>query len=259
MYVMVRAYDGYDWGNWSNPKYFYIETNRPPTADFNWTPRPVYEGDTVMVTHAVDDLDKDPLSVKYVVTDPEGASQSFSYTLYNPYPAAGPSFKATKAGTYQVELTVSDGKAPPVIDRKSIPVLPLMVSGQVLHTELWDLRRKDYNANETGDPNAPRGYSVFWAGEKFVLSAQTTATGTTTKADRVEVKMNGFSAVLAAGNAARTDWSGDMWDTSFETLADGPLTFTFTATYNNGMVKTENVTVTIAGNVQQTVGVHRRQ
>jgi hypothetical protein len=92
-----------------------------------------------------------------------------------------------------------------------------------------------------------------------VLLAQTTATGTATKADRVEVKMNSFSAVLAAGNAARTDWSGDMWDTSFETLADGPLTFTFTATYNNGMVKTENVTVTIAGNVQQTVGVHRRQ
>ncbi|QYR22999.1 hypothetical protein KZ483_08760 [Paenibacillus sp. sptzw28] len=259
MYVVVRAYDGYDWGSWSNPKYFYIETNRPPTADFNWTPRPVYEGDTVMLTHAVDDLDKDPLSVKYIVTAPDGVNQSFSYTLYNPYPAAGPGFKATKAGTYQVELTVSDGKAPPVVVRRSIPVLPLMVGGQVRHTELWDLRRKDYNTNETGDPNTPRGYSVFWAGEKFVLSAQTTATGTATKADKVEVKLNGFNVVLAAGNVGRTDWNGEMWDASFETLADGPLTFTFTATYNNGTVKSDIVTVTIAGNVQQTVGVHRRQ
>ncbi|WP_188988608.1 CARDB domain-containing protein [Paenibacillus nasutitermitis] len=259
MYVKVRAYDGYDWGNWSDPKYFYIETNQPPTANFDWTPKPVYEGDTVQIRHTIDDPDLDTLQVSYVVKDPDGGSQTFASVLNSPYPQSGPTFRTVKVGTYKVELTVLDGKAPPVTVHKDIPVLPLAVYGQVRHTDLWDQRRKEYNTKQSGSANSPRGYEVFWAGEKFVLNAQTTETGTATQAVAVKVTMNGFISQLDAADLRRTGWSGSLWDESFEKLADGPLTFAFTSTYNNGTKKTANVTVTIAGNVQQTVGVHRRQ
>ncbi|MBW7453498.1 hypothetical protein ACFOLF_27660 [Paenibacillus sepulcri] len=258
MYVIIRVYDGYDWSNWSDPKYFYIETNRPPAADFDWTPKPVYEGDSIRISHTIDDPDLDTLQVIYIVKDPEGGSQTFNSFLNSPYGHTGPGFRGDKAGKYKVELTVQDGQAPPVVVRKDIPVLPLDVKGQVMHTDLWDQRRREYNMNQNGDADSPRGYEVFWAGEKFVLHAQTTDTVTTTQANTVEVTMNGFTTHLDAANARRTSWSGSMWDESFEKLEDGPLTFTFTSTYNNGTMKTDYVTVTVAGNVQQTVGIHRR-
>ena len=92
-----------------------------------------------------------------------------------------------------------------------------------------------------------------------MIAAQTTDTGTLTVTSRVEVAMNGYRMDLAADNASHTRWRGELWDESFEKLPDGPLTFTFKATYNNGTVKTTTVIVKMAGNVQQVYGVfHRR-
>jgi len=170
MYIMVRAYDGYDWGEWSNPKFFFIETNRPPTGDFDWAPKPVFEGDKVTITHTISDPDEDPLSVEYVVTDPTGTPREYSYNFTDPYASAGPIFIAPKVGNYIVKMTLSDGKAPPVVVTKTIVVSPLSVTGQV-HTPLWDDYRKSYNKKKSGDEASPRSYSVFWAGEKFILSA----------------------------------------------------------------------------------------
>ncbi|MBB3069431.1 hypothetical protein FHS14_002421 [Paenibacillus baekrokdamisoli] len=258
MFIVVRVFDGYEWSDYSAPKFFYIETNRPPTADFDWSPKPVYEGDILMISHTIDDLDKDTLSVNYVVTDPGGVSKTYSSSLPFPYAMSGPVFQALKAGTYKVALTVSDGKAPPVVVRKNIIVLPLMVAGQVGHTALWDQRRKDYNLSESKNEDSPRGYEVFWAGEKFILSAQTTITGTLTQAERVVVTMNSYKVELTASNDDHTRWNGELWEESLEKLANGPITFTFKAIYNNGTIKISTVTVTINGNVQQLYGVHRR-
>ncbi|NBD26523.1 hypothetical protein [Paenibacillus glycinis] len=258
MYVVVRVFDGYDWSDYSDPHYFYIETNRPPTADFDWSPKPVYEGDIVKIAQTIDDPDKDPLSVQYVVKDPNGVETAFTYTLNSPYAPSGPSFKGTRVGAYSVRLTVSDGKAPPVATTKNVIVLPLAVNGQVKHTDLWNERRIESNLKSSGDPEQPRGYNVFWAGERFLLRAATTDTVTTTDAVEVTATMNGKTATLTPTDASRTSWSGEMWEETFEKLPDGPLTFGFKATYSNGTVKTATVTVVISGNVQQTVGVHRR-
>ncbi|WP_143044390.1 hypothetical protein [Paenibacillus sp. CF384] len=259
MYVIVRVYDGYDWSDYSPPKYFYIETNQPPTADFDWVPKPAYEGDSITLTHTIADPDSDHLDVQYSITDPAGNSRTYNYNGEHPYSASGPNFRGDLPGSYIAQLTVSDGKASPVIVRKTITVLPLSVSGQVKHTELWDERRKEANLADSGNVNSPRGYSVYWAGEKFMLSAATTATGTATIADQVKVTMNGLTVTLSPTNAAKTSWTGEMWEESFEELDDGPLTFSFKAIYNNGTVKTANVTITIGGDVQQTIGVHRVQ
>ncbi|WP_308635581.1 glycoside hydrolase family 78 protein [Paenibacillus silvisoli] len=259
MYVIVRVFDGYDWSSYSAPKYFYLETNQPPAADFDWLPKPVYEGDKVSLTQTLSDSDQDSLSIRYQVTDPVGASQAYDLTGSFPYATAGPSFNAATPGSYTVQLTVSDGKAAPVFIRKTINVLPLTVSGQVKHTEQWNERRKESNLAASGNENSPRSYATFWAGERFMLEAATTVTGTATAADRVTATLNGVAVSLQPANAAKTAWRGDMWEESFENLPEGPLLFTFKAVYTNGTVKSTTVTVTIAGNTRQTVGVHRVQ
>ncbi|AZN42800.1 hypothetical protein [Paenibacillus albus] len=259
MYAIVHVFDGYDWSDYSDPRYFYIETNRPPTAGLDWKPKPIYEGDTITLLPSIDDPDHDNLTITYLVTDPSGAKQSFTYADSYPYAAAGPTFKGQLPGSYTVQMTVSDGKAPSVALNKLLVVLPLTISGQVGHTDQWDQRRKESNINASGDESNPRGYQVFWAGERFILKANTTDTGTATIADELKVTMNGVTVSLTAANSAHTSWSGEMWEADFEKLPEGPLTFTFKAIYSNGTVKVTPVTIIIAGNIQQTVGVHRRQ
>jgi len=259
LYVMVRVFDGYDWSEWSAPKFFYIETNLPPTADFDWAPKPVYEGDMIKLTTVLDDPDRDDLQVQFRITEPGGKLTTHTLMARYPYRIEAPIFQGQQVGAYSVELTVSDSKAAPVVVRKTIQVLPLNILGEVRHTETWNERRQSSNFKATGDKERPRGYDVYWAGEKFVLRARTTATGTATIASRVEVTADGYKAELTGSGPSSAEWAGELWDERLETLPDGPLTFVFTAFYSNGTVKSVPVTVTISGNVNQTVGVHRRQ
>ncbi|MFX3632266.1 MAG: hypothetical protein ACE3L7_09325, partial [Candidatus Pristimantibacillus sp.] len=244
-------------GNQGIYAYIYFNTNRPPVGDFDWSPKPVFEGDTVNFLSDVSDPDEDELEVNYTVKDPSGITQSFTYTMGVPYSNNGPVIHMNQTGTWEVTLTVSDGIALPVTVKKSVQVLPLTVTGKVQHTPLWDNYRKEYNKSKSGTEDSPRGYEVFWAGEKFILIANTTDTGTATKADRVEVTMGKFSTTLSTVGEVRATWRGELWDAFFEKLKAGPLTFLFTAYYNNGVIKTESVVVTIDGTIYDILGVHR--
>ncbi|WP_168123608.1 hypothetical protein, partial [Paenibacillus sp. HB172176] len=257
MYVQVRVYDGYDWGEWSAAKYFYIETNQPPTADFTWSPEPVYEGDSVEFRSGVADPDHDTLHAVYEVRSPAGATTSFTYHLGYPYTSNGPSVHMLQTGNWQVKLTVDDGKAPPVIVQKTVQVRELSVDGEVRHTDQWNERRQSYNRDRSGNEDTPRGYSVFWAGEKFLLKGTAVDTGTAVKATKLTVDFEAYSTDLTAADSSSIHWTGELWEPGFEQIEDGPITFLFTAYYNNGTVKTTAVTVEIKGNVNQLVGVHR--
>ncbi|RCW47447.1 CARDB protein [Paenibacillus prosopidis] len=247
-------------GNEGHFTYIYFVTNRPPTADFDWSPKPLYEEDTATFLSDVDDPDGDTLSIKYEITSPAGEKSSFSYMLDAPdYPPRGPILRMVRAGTWTMQMTVSDDIAEPVIVTKTVQVLPLTVIGYVKHTELWDQHRKDFNTKKSGNADSPRGYSVFWAGEKFMLEADTTVTGTTTRAERVEVQMDTYSSTLVAINTAHTKWKGEMWDADFGQLAKGKITFTFTAYYNNGAIKIDTVDVSVDGQTLEIAGVHRVQ
>ncbi|WP_146022680.1 Athe_2463 domain-containing protein [Paenibacillus castaneae] len=247
-------------GNEGYYAYIHFVTNQPPVADFNWLPKPAFEGDTVTFQSAASDPDGDTLSLMYELTSPSGTRKSYEYTLNGPvYPAAGPAVRMAETGTWSMRLTVSDGIAPPVTITKPISVQPLYVKGYVKHTELWNEHRINYNLKKTGNMDSPRGYSVFWAGERFVLEADTTVTGTAVKADRVEVSMGTYTVLLDAVNTAQTSWMGELWDAAFDQLPKGKLLFTFTAYYNNGTVKAADVEVTIDGQTLNIVGVHRVQ
>ncbi|WP_307202551.1 hypothetical protein [Paenibacillus harenae] len=236
-----------------------VVNNRPPTADFDWSPKPVYEGDTVQFRSIVSDADNDSLAVSYELVSPRGTKTNYSYTLTSPYSSTAPTLRMVDMGVWTMKMTVIDGKAPTVTVAKSINVLPLSVNGLVKHTDLWDEHRRVFNEKKSGNPESPRGYGVFWAGEKFMLESSTTLTGTATKADRVEVKMGKYTVALSKMDGSGTSWGGELWDDALAELADGPLTFTFTAYYNNGTTKIVTVTIFIEGETLEIVGVHRVQ
>ncbi|MFD1909204.1 hypothetical protein ACFSQ7_42520 [Paenibacillus rhizoplanae] len=71
---------------------------------------------------------------------------------------------------YAVEVEVFDGFDWSVVSaRKYFMVNLLSIKGAVRHTEEWNGNRQAYNMKQSGSPESPRGYSVYWAGEKFVL------------------------------------------------------------------------------------------
>lgn len=234
-----------------------VVNNRPPTAGFDWSPNPVYEGDTVAFRSLVNDPDRDPLTVSYELTSPSGAKQTYSYSFSYPYPATAPTYRMMSPGTWRMRQTVTDGRAAPVTLERTVQVLPLSVAGSVKHTDAWNERRQAYNLKQSGNAESPRGYGVYWAGERFVLEADTTTTVTATKASRVEVTLGHRQTTLSALDSAKVKWKGELWDEKLEELPDGPIVFTFTAYYSNGTVKSTNVTVEIRGNISETVGVHR--
>lgn len=252
--LMVMDYDVA--GNEGEYEYIYFVTNQPPAADFDWSPKPVYEGDAVSFSSAVSDPDGDSLTAVYELISPSGEEHTYSYSFSSPYPSTGPNIRMSEVGKWTMKLTVSDGTES-VETEKTVTVLPLVVAGYVGHTELWEEHRKTYNRNISGDEESPRTASTFWAGEKFMLQADTTLTGTDTDAERVEARMGTYTVALARSGADRTIWTGELWNERFAELEDGPYVFTFTAYYSNGTSKTAKVTVEISGTAEELLGVHR--
>lgn len=154
---------------------------------------------------------------------------------------------------YAVEVEAFDGYDwSSISPRKFFMVNLLTVKGGVKHTTEWDNNRIAYNLKKSGNSDSPRGYSVFWAGERFVLQADATGLPNT-----VEVIMTGgYSTQLSPTSGAKTLWTGELYDSSFEKLPDGPITFTFTAK-NDFNTKIDAVTVTIQDNWSEYFRNHR--
>lgn len=159
----------------------------------------------------------------------------------------------TENQKYAVEIEVYDGfNWSSVSPRKYFMVNLLTVQGAVRHTAEWNNNRQAYNMKKSGTAESPRSYSVFWAGESFVL--QSNATG---MPDTIEVTMTGgYRTMLTPNDSGKTLWSGELYDSSFERLPDGQVTFTFTAR-NAYSTKTDTVTVTIQGDWQDYFQSHR--
>jgi hypothetical protein len=142
-------------------------------------------------------------------------------------------------------------------------VYPLTVKGYVKHTDDWEQNRRQYNTQTTGNPDNPRGPSIFWAGERFMLEAETTVTGTATKATKVEVNAPGIGTVTLAEDSSNPGtWYGhlgsDNTTVDLEKMADESYSFDFTATYNNGIVKTDKVSIQILNVWTDFFALHRR-
>jgi hypothetical protein len=261
LYIVVRAFDGYDWGDYSPAKFFIIETNQAPTANFDWTPKPAWEGDMIRLINQVNDPDKDKLTLTYEVTGPDGNVETFTQTLNHPYSSNGPQFQGKKAGNYRVKLTVSDGKAAPVSVTKTITVQPLTIEADVEHTPEWREQHKRLGHEVANHPKD------FYAGEIFLVKAvsapapvsEVTASLEATGRDGKEIK----SAVKLSNGSGGVVYTAEFYDERWEALAsglkEGLLEIDFQIRYANGTVKQTTVPVNIVGHVKGQVGVHRQR
>lgn len=264
-YAVVQASDGYAWSKDSQPKYFVL--NRPPVADFDWNPNPVYEGDTVALVNSSHDPDGDTLTSHWSVTLPDGAISSNDTTDVTT--------RWTQIGNYSVSLTVTDPYGASGQVTKTITVLALSITGHVGHTDTWNENRAKFNARQVRlETDAHRNDDEFWAGEAFILAAETTDTGTATHAVSVEVQAEGDPVPriwpwyfmyndMESDNASHVMWNGRInnpdadRDFKLEQLSDGPIDFTFTATYSNGTIKQDVVRVYIRNKWTEYWQIHR--
>jgi hypothetical protein len=260
LYVQVRVYDGYDWSDWSSPKYFIIDTNKPPISSFVCSPNPGYEGDAVTCTNTSIDPDGDPMTFLWTVSGPKGYSATFtSKNISLPREVT-----ENRDGTYTIVLRATDSKGA-VNDKDAtgtVVLKPLSLDAEVNHTAQWLINLVKWN-NE--NPKKQRPLNTFWAGESFDLVGIPTQTssegGSTTTASSISVVAAGIGSTnLMKLNA--TNWIGNLGPdnatANLEELADGPYNFVFTVTYSNGVKKSKTVTINILGDWTDYFRFHRK-
>ncbi|NEW08694.1 PKD domain-containing protein [Paenibacillus sp. SYP-B3998] len=249
--VRVRVFDGHAWSDYSPQTWLYI--NRAPSVDFDWSPKPVWEGDRVQINNLSIDLDGDDLAYEWKVQDPNLITSTFtSKNIAYPF---------NQPGNYQVSLTVTDGYLS-ATSTKSIPAAPLTIQSDVNYTEKW-LALHEKNGDQT--VLAPKD---FYSGEIFVVSSRSSSA----PVDEVTAWMDttgldGHSLYvtqkLTVSLENGTFYSGDLFDIRFQSYAEGLppglQMIHFRIRYRNGVVKTEDIPVNMIGNVNKSVGVHRVQ
>jgi len=256
MYVRVRVHDGYDWSDWSAPKYFYIETNRPPVADFDWSPKPTYEGDTITLIDRSTDPDGDPLTYQWSVSGPNGYTRSGSTQAFA-IPGAD---TENRTGVYNVTLTVRDPKGASDSVTKPITVLPLIIEGEVHHTPEWREKHAAAGHEVEHDPKD------FYSGEIMRVAAVISAA----PANEVTAELRAVSKTgdsirkrVVLTNAGGLRYEGELHDESWMSfdgeIREGEHTIVFQVVYRNGVKKETSVPVRIIGNIYKAVSVHRVQ
>ncbi|RAU93677.1 PKD domain-containing protein [Paenibacillus sp. YN15] len=248
--VRVRVFDGHVWSDWSAQTWFYI--NRPPVADFDWAPKPVWEGDSIRLTSLSYDPDGDNLTYRWRISGPDGREWSGSAGEWTGV--------WLEPGIYTVILTVSDGLQEASAE-KPVEVLPLTIDADIHHTPDW-LQIHVERGHETS--HAPKD---FYAGEKLLLHIASAPAPVGRAEARLEATGIGggsilVETVLAAENTACL-FAGELYDPVMGSLdnrlPDGLHEVRFRLTYSNGVVKETVVSFRIIGSALGAVGVHRIQ
>ncbi|WNR43159.1 PKD domain-containing protein [Paenibacillus roseipurpureus] len=249
--VRVRVFDGFTWSNYSPQTWMYI--NRAPIADFDWSPKPVWEGDEVHSANASIDPDGDSLTYTWTIEGLSGGTKSFTTTNFT--------HKFFEPGDYKVTLAVTDGMVTTTAV-KTITVLPLTIHSDVTYTDSWLIFHNQQGHRTQAAPKQ------FYSGEIFVVKSQSeTAPVEEVLSWMDTVGLDGqslyVSQKLEPDSGDPTLYKGELFDSKFQSFTEGlpkgAHTIHFQIRYRNGIVKTEDVPIEIIGNVQQSVGVHRVQ
>lgn len=251
MRVRVKVWDQYGAeSEWSPQAWMLI--NRPPVAEFTWTPEPAWEGDTITLINQSTDPDGDPLTFVWNITGPNNyssvqtttdASIPASVTNYNP-------------GDYIVQLTATDPYGANSSITKTVVVRKLTVEATLKHTPEWTKYYGDYGMD----------LSLFMAGEPFVTEATTSPTATNVTAQFVfpravipvpkaflydendsQYPDFAYTSVLATTN--RTEWNDRVIRKYWIQIPDGTYDVNITATFSNGQIRTKNLKVVINNHI----------
>ncbi len=250
--VRVQVKDDQDeWSVWSSPKFIEMKLNRPPTADFDWSPKPIWEGDQVQFTNLSIDPDDNALNYQWNITPPSGSSIHTTQVH--------PTYRWIQPGIYQVSLTASDGEVSDTVT-KSVHVQALTLTAEVQHTPEWKENHDTLGHNTSVNPKD------FYSGEILVVQAQSspaevsslTAWLNTTAKDGTNIKVSSDLDEVSANH-----YKGELFDEQFLSLTAGlpeqVIDIHFEIVYANGIRKQTSVPIRIIGSVYESVGVHRRQ
>lgn len=232
-----------------------IHVNTKPEITISYTPAAVYEGDKVNVCIVPTDEDNDPLKVTIEMDKRStGYKQVHSQTGLKSGQKICYVIDKAEVGKYSFKGTVDDGynDAEATI---SFTAQPLTIRGEVNHTATW-LKRHLESGN---DP------SEFYSGEKFLLIAHTTKypiSNLTVKMDAKQEKGSSYTPTINIKPTNTGKHEGEHEDPSLlepgTTLKSGPVTFEFRVVYQNGVVKTDKVTIQIIGDVYDLFKLHRK-
>jgi hypothetical protein len=294
--LISGGYPAYDKASNTADLTFYIEggASAPWITGISTSPAKVTENNYFSINVGIDDNEKDILNLttevykdrKHIFTHrkkniwPVDASgnptTNSAIAVGYPVTNTGALPDKAQAGTYEIVCTVRDQTGAGIGTYKFIVVSEGKITGEVYHTEQWDINRKKYNLswfnNEVNSTFSyseylalklprKRGTNVFWSGEKFMLNAAVASTPT-----KVTCSINGtsYSTVMKnSGNKnalGETIYTGSLWDkrmiNQWGNKEPKELTFHFVATYNSGITKTHDVNV-IVDNMNPYWRLHR--
>lgn len=282
---VVNGYPTYDKVSNTADLTFYVQggASAPWITGISTSPAKVIENNYFSINVGIDDAEKDVLNLTTEVY--KDRKLIFTHRKKNIYPidangnsttnpAIAVGYPVTntgalpdkaQAGTYEVVCTVRDQTGAGIGTYKFIVVSEGKITGEVYHTEQWEVNRKKYNLNRfkeevnRGIPYAEyiklkeprtRGTNVFWSGEKFMLNA-----GVAGNPTKVTCSINGTAYATTMKNSGEKNTAGEfiylgsIWDKSmiYKWGRKEPieLTFTFTAYYSAATTKKHEVRVIV--------------
>ncbi|MFV0517398.1 MAG: hypothetical protein ACK5MV_08370 [Aminipila sp.] len=275
---------------------FYVQGNAsaPWVTGISTSPDIAKENEHFSINVGIDDAEKDILNLTTEVY--KDKKHIFTHRKKNIYPidaqgkittdpAIAVGYPVTntgalpdraQAGKYEVVCTVRDDTGAGIGSYSFTVISQGKITGEVYHTEEWDKNRKKYNLslfkneinkvisfNDYMEIKKPRtrGTNVFWSGEKFMLQAAVAGNPT-----KVTCKIKGTSYIANMRNTGRKNakeesiYEGILWDSSMINKwgREKPevVTFMFTAIYDSGVNKTNEVKI-IIDNMDEYYRLHR--
>lgn len=252
-YLHIQATDNAD--NTRTVRYgpYTLTTNRPPIVQIIGTyPIYIYEGDDVAINFNASDPDMDNLICSIEIKKGSTTVWTGSRTVT---PSGGtyqivnlPAIQNISPGSYTASVTVNDPQGASATNTYIFTVYSLGINGFVNHTELWEQHRQKYNAIAGAAGKEEHTPEVFFDGEMFVVSADTTVInpGSSVTAENVQVSIVGtsFSTYLNKTSSYRFDKG--WWEESMTRWGERSLDFLFRVAYSNGTVKVHTVRVYIS-------------
>ena len=246
--VWVRVHDGYVWSSYSPQTWMYI--NRPPLAAFDWSPRPVWEGDMVSLSNQSSDPDGDALTYTWKIVRPDSSVVMTDVVHWTN--------RFDLPGDYKVTLTASDGIAVHSIT-KTINTAPLTIQSDVTYTSRW------LQLHEERGHNTLQAPKDFYSGEIFVVATRSSpAPVAEARAWLDTVGLDGkaiFIEDILVSSGDPLEFKGELFDPILQSmtggLPPGVQMIHFQIRYLNGTVRKQDIPVQIIGNVQKSFGVHR--
>lgn len=257
-----------------------FKLNNPPVADFTYEgyPNPLFEGDLFHLINTSTDEDGHNMTATWTITDPDGITKTYSGTLKDPHGSkiingnwhvkihdlTNPDKPLPKAGDYTIRLEITDEYNGKDEITKTIYINPLIIIGQVSHTDRW----KQIH-DSLGNPE-----DVFFSGERFILTSTTTNNSIDEDKDvDVEVTFKGIdindipveiveSLVEDSRTAASITHKGEIYEEYMSEphtilKSNTVMYFDFKATWSNGVIKHDIVPITIVDTVYDFYKLHK--